>query len=198
MYLGGFYGGALTRPLLSITIAPVTLPDPVSETLYQQSLTASGGDGGPYRFAVAAGTLPPGLTLSTDGVIAGIPTTALALLPATWPVGVVDAPYQVTLTLQETGVDVASVFTVRAVDAMANAAEQPYTLTMQSGWGLAYYQLAPGTVLPTCLRLSTTGVVSGIFCRVGTWPVTVQVINGAGTTETWTMMVTAAPAPVLA
>ena len=44
---------------------------------YTQALTAGGGPGGgPYTFDVIAGTLPPGLNLSTSGTLSGTPTQA--------------------------------------------------------------------------------------------------------------------------
>ena len=42
---------------------------------YSQTLTANGGTA-PYTFAVTAGSVPAGLTLSTAGVLSGTPTTA--------------------------------------------------------------------------------------------------------------------------
>jgi len=59
----------------AITLAPTTLPDGTSGVAYNQTLTASGGSS-PYSFAVTAGALPSGLTLSTGGVLSGTPTVA--------------------------------------------------------------------------------------------------------------------------
>ena len=59
----------------SIAIAPPTLPDGQVQTKYSQQLTASGGTA-PYTFAVTAGTLPQGLTLSSAGLLSGTPTAA--------------------------------------------------------------------------------------------------------------------------
>ncbi|MFN7974374.1 MAG: Ig domain-containing protein [Acidobacteriota bacterium] len=56
----------------TITISPATLPNAVLGMLYSQTLTASGGTA-PYTFAVTAGALPAGLTLSAAGVISGTP-----------------------------------------------------------------------------------------------------------------------------
>ena len=44
-------------------------------TAYSQTLEAVGGDG-TYEWALATGPLPPGLALSTAGVLSGTPTTA--------------------------------------------------------------------------------------------------------------------------
>ncbi|MGM9426711.1 beta strand repeat-containing protein [Hydrogenophaga sp. MI9] len=63
----------LTVPVPTITLTPVTLPEPVAGTAFSQQLTASGGIA-PYSFVLSAGSLPTGLTLSTAGLLSGIPT----------------------------------------------------------------------------------------------------------------------------
>jgi hypothetical protein len=57
-----------------ITIAPPVVPDGTVGSAYVQAFTASGGTA-PYIFAVTAGALPAGLTLTPAGVLAGTPTT---------------------------------------------------------------------------------------------------------------------------
>ncbi|HEU0297230.1 MAG TPA: sortase [Anaerolineales bacterium] len=57
----------------AITLSPVTLPNGTVTFAYSQTITASGGTA-PYTFAVTAGTLPTGLTLSSGGVLSGTPT----------------------------------------------------------------------------------------------------------------------------
>jgi len=66
--------GGLYR-FISIQLSPATLPDGRVGMPYSQTLTASGGTP-PYTFAVAPGSLPPGLSLSSAGVLSGTPTTA--------------------------------------------------------------------------------------------------------------------------
>jgi Putative Ig domain len=56
-----------------IVLNPPTLPNGSLGTPYNQAITATGGTA-PYTFAVTAGTLPNGLTLSTIGVLSGTPT----------------------------------------------------------------------------------------------------------------------------
>ncbi len=57
----------------TITITPATLPDGAVGVAYSQTLTGSGGAAA-YNFAVTAGALPNGLTLSASGVLSGAPT----------------------------------------------------------------------------------------------------------------------------
>ena len=52
---------------------------------YSQTLAATGGTA-PYNWTIAAGTLPPGLSLNYSGVISGIPTTAVSQTSVTFQV----------------------------------------------------------------------------------------------------------------
>ena len=65
----------LTPP---IVITPLALPDATGAVSYSQQLSAAGGDGGPYTFTVRRffSHLPPGLTLSSSGLLSGIPAQA--------------------------------------------------------------------------------------------------------------------------
>ena len=59
---------------VALTISPASLPMPAAGVAYNQTIIASGGVG-PYTYAVAAGSLPSGLTLNTStGQITGTPT----------------------------------------------------------------------------------------------------------------------------
>ena len=75
-----FYGCSVTTNYTlvvrcpTIAVAPATLPAPTVGVLYSQTITASGGVG-TYTFS-STGTLPPGLTLATGGLLSGTPTTA--------------------------------------------------------------------------------------------------------------------------
>ena len=59
----------------AIALAPASLPGGTVGRAYAQTLTASGGTA-PYTYAVTAGVLPAGLTLSSAGALSGTPTTA--------------------------------------------------------------------------------------------------------------------------
>ncbi len=63
---------SLLRNCPTITVSS-TLPNGTIGVAYNATITASGGTS-PYTFAVASGALPPGLALSSGGVISGTPT----------------------------------------------------------------------------------------------------------------------------
>lgn len=58
-----------------IVISPSTLNSLTVGAPVSQTITASGGYGA-YTYSIAAGALPPGLTLSSGGLLSGTPTTA--------------------------------------------------------------------------------------------------------------------------
>jgi hypothetical protein len=83
-----------------ITLSPITLPPGSVLTPYAQSITASGGTA-PYTFSLTGGALPPGLSLSSTGVISGTP--------------------------QQLGF---FTFTIRAADAASCLGSQPYSIAI--------------------------------------------------------------------
>jgi hypothetical protein len=73
---GAVYRTALTvtgNSVVSITNSS-TLPAGAVGTFYSQQITAIGGTS-PYTFTLVSGALPPGLSLSSAGLISGTPTT---------------------------------------------------------------------------------------------------------------------------
>ena len=70
--MGTLFAYDLTPPGLTVTTAP-TLPAGTVGTLYQQQLAATGGTP-PYSWFFLSGEMPPGLTMTQDGAISGMPT----------------------------------------------------------------------------------------------------------------------------
>ena len=72
------YQGSATNTLTIncpvITVGPASLPGAALNAPYSQTNTASGGSLLPYTFVLASGSLPGGLTLSTNGLLSGTPT----------------------------------------------------------------------------------------------------------------------------
>ena len=114
----------------TVIINQTTLPNGFVGTSYNQTLTATGGTA-PYSFAVSAGALPEGVTLSSGGALSGTPTTQASFS-----------------------------FTIRATDANGCFGEQAFTVLV-SGDGLMFYPLpSPVRLLDTRTGFSgcTTGV----------------------------------------
>ena len=62
----------VAAPAVTLTVGPASLPAAASHVTYSAQLTASGGTA-PYSFAVVSGSLPTGLTLSSNGLMTGTP-----------------------------------------------------------------------------------------------------------------------------
>jgi parallel beta-helix repeat protein len=59
----------------TVTLSALSAPNGTVGASYSRTITASGGTP-PYTFAVTAGSLPPGVSLASNGALSGIPTTA--------------------------------------------------------------------------------------------------------------------------
>jgi hypothetical protein len=170
------------------------LPAGLVGSAYTTTLAATGGTP-TYKWTVAAGVLPPGLSLSTGGVIAGTPTTAgtfqiiarvtdsavptAAVMIA--PLGIVIAPATAALsiTTPDTLPD-ATIGTPYSQALTATGGTQPYTWSIPSGNG----SLPPG------LSLSSSGVVSGTPTTEGEFFFTILVADSGAATAQVTFSVT--------
>ncbi len=59
----------------TLVVSPANLPNAQATVLYSQTLTASGGQA-PYSFSLIRGSVPANLSLSSAGVLSGIPLTS--------------------------------------------------------------------------------------------------------------------------
>ena len=113
------YGGSTeltpstSAPVTVPVLAPVTigapLPNGTVGAAYSATVPRTGGE--PVTFAVTAGSPPSGLTLSTDGVLSGTPTTAGAFtftVTATNPVSSASRVFTVTIAKAATATTLAS------------------------------------------------------------------------------------------
>ena len=170
----------------SLTVAPIvrldpaTLPDAQTGAPYSQQLTAEGGTA-PYAFAVAPGTLPDGITLSTDGLLSGAPTGHGS---TTFTVTATDAggfPGTMSYTLLIAPAPLA----LGPVQLPVPTAGTPYSaqLSMSGGIGPFSFALTAGS-LPTGLSLATdTGLITGTPTAVGSFSFTLTATD-AGSAAT--------------
>jgi Chitobiase/beta-hexosaminidase C-terminal domain/Bacterial Ig-like domain (group 2)/Putative Ig domain len=83
---GSFSGsGVLTVTAPTLIVTTTSLAGASVGTSYNLQLNASGGVA-PYTWALTSGSLPTGLSLSTSGLISGIPTTPISEMPLTFRV----------------------------------------------------------------------------------------------------------------
>ncbi|QQS46537.1 MAG: putative Ig domain-containing protein [Acidobacteriota bacterium] len=167
-------------PCPAIVLAPASLPGGASGASYQQQITAGGGTG-PYQFSLIGGALPPGLTLMTNGSLAGI-------LPAS-------GTYQFTVSATDlssfcsgsrtytiTVTEPCSKLTIDPPSLPNGTTFTPYSETLTVTNGVEPYKFSVKGKLPPGLSLSVDGVLSGTPKRKGYYSFTVLVSDARGCT----------------
>lgn len=169
---------AVTVNCPTITITPATVPGGTVGTAYNQTLTASGGTS-PYTFAVATGSLPAGLTLSSSGALFGTPTSAST---ASFTVVTTDAQgctgsenYTITVGCPTIGLTPGNL--------PNGTVGSPYAQTILGSGGQSSYSFAITLgSLPPGITLSPTGVFSGTASAPGSFSFTVTGTDSRGCT----------------
>ena len=177
----------------SITIdkpAPVQIssgqmpPAGVHDTAYGFTFTADGGYL-PLSWAVTAGTLPPGLTLTSDGTISGTPTAA-SPTPFAFTVTVTDsgtptpatnsAAYAITISEPVPP----TIYNTPPPTAIVGA---PYSFQFSASDGLAPLVWTPPTAPMGGLAVSLDGILSGTPSTAGVFPITLTVKDALNQTS---------------
>jgi hypothetical protein len=165
------------NPALAIAGSPPSNGE--TGVTYTATFSASGGSGNGYVFSIASGALPPGLSLSSGGVLSGVPTSAgnfeFSVAVADPLGGQAQAPYSITVSIAlaaPTGTfangEVGVSYTSAAPTAHGGLA--PYVWSLASG------------SLPAGLSLNgSTGVLSGIPTTGSTTTFTLRVTDALGT-----------------
>ncbi|MEN6602559.1 MAG: Ig domain-containing protein, partial [Bryobacteraceae bacterium] len=177
---------------LTITFAPLSitttsLPYGVVGSTYSASLTASGGYP-PYTWSVVQGSLPlpGGLTLSSSGLISGMPTSAGTF------------NFLVEVQGGETG-SAARPFTITVVTPVRIISTSPlpdgsvgtaYSVRLAAtGGATPFAWSAPKGGLPPGLSLDgTAGVIRGTPTTTGNYSFAITVTDYAGTQDSYTFM----------
>lgn len=173
----------ITVSYAPVKVTAVTLPTGyVGSNYTAPTLTATGGSGTGFTFALASGSaLPAGLTLSPAGVLSGKPTTA----------GTTSFTVTATDSASNTGNGTFSI-TVNAAVSITTASPLPAgyvgsnyskTFAATGGSGTGYtWAVTGGSTLPGGLTLSATGVLSGKPTTAGTPSFSITVTDSASNT----------------
>jgi hypothetical protein len=181
----------------STPVAPtITTTSPLSAGTVSSpySLTLQALGTGTLTWALQAGTLPTGLSLSSAGVISGTPTTAQTL---TFTVRVTDATTSLTadqvlaLTINAS-YTAPTITTTTLTNATQSVPYPPVTLAVTNGLAPFTWSVSAGT-LPAGLTLNPdTGVLSGTPSTVGANTFTVMVTDDLNGTDTQALSLTVA------
>ena len=166
---------ALTLTINAAPAIPTASPLPAAlvGSSYSQALSASEGTA-PLTWSVTSGSLPAGLTLSSSGVVSGIPTSATAT-PSSFTVTATDAASVASSpkTFSLTAISISPSTLPNATTAIA------YSQTLTASPPSATYQWAVTSgALPAGLSLnSSTGAISGTPTGTGTSTFTVNLTD---------------------
>jgi 5'-nucleotidase len=190
-YVIDHYTGTLT--VLAVGVTSTTLPDAPIGKAYVGTLTAAGGKT-PYSWSLAGGSLPTGLTLYASGKITGTPTVAGT---STFTVKVTDssspkntATHTVTLTVVPMAITTASL-----PDGLVQKVYSSQTLKATGGKGTLAWSIGSGS-LPTGMKISPSGTISGTPTVTGTFSFTVKVADSSTPKNTATKTYTFVIAPM--
>ncbi|MFC6021768.1 putative Ig domain-containing protein [Plantactinospora solaniradicis] len=170
------------RPAAAATITFTSDPPPSPATIQQRypthTFTATGDE--TIRFALASGTLPPGMTLSAAGVFSGVPTV---LGSYSFTVRATGAPSG-DFADQSVTVEVfAPVITFTSeLPAARVVGSEPYPVHFfyaTGGSGPYDFSIASGDP-PPFLTLSGSGMLSGTPARAGTFTFVVRATDRFG------------------
>ncbi|MCG3164086.1 MAG: hypothetical protein JMDDDDMK_05558 [Acidobacteria bacterium] len=180
-------------PCSGVTISPTGtgVPSGRINTPYSLTFTATGATG-PYTFSLATGSsLPPGLTLSSAGLLSGTPTMGGGF---SFSVVATSANGCVGQVLNYLYINPCPLITINPTDPNLPAAtiNTPYSRTFSATSGTAPYTFTLTGTPPLGLALNTTtGVLSGSPTQAGTFIFNIRVTdtNGCIGLRTYTLPV---------
>ena len=193
--------GQTVEKNLSITVhallnisSTTPLPGGTIGVAYEETLTATGGDG-TFTWALKAGSpdLPAGLVLGADGVISGTPTAAGTVVVT---VEVTSAGQTVEKNLSITVHALLNISSTTPLPGGTIGVAYEETLTATGGDGSYTWALFNGTELPTGLSLAATGEISGTPTGGGTAVFELNVTSG-GQSATKAFVIIVADAPMI-
>ena len=168
------------------------LPSAVTDSFYSQQFQASLAD--PLAWSVVSGNVPAGITLYSNGVISGTPTSA----------GIFDFSVQVTggtppqVASQQFRLEVGTGLVITTPPSLpGGTASVSYNATLNAAGGTAPYNwVVINGSLPNGLDLASSGLISGTPTTAGVFTITVQASDNSHLTATKVFIITIAATPL--
>jgi hypothetical protein len=174
--------GATYTLTINCQVIGVTAPavnSGVAGAPFSQAFTQSGAIGG-ATFSLAAGVLPGGLALGSNGVLSGTP-----LQTGTFPITVkVTDGNGCTGTASYILTIVCPVITVTNPSVTGGTAGVAFAQNFTESGAVGSSTFSTTSTLPAGLSLSATGLLSGTPTQTGTFPIVVTVTDANGCTGT--------------
>jgi hypothetical protein len=165
-----------------LTISTTSPPAGEQGAAYGYALLAEGGTP-PYTWSLGGGKknkLPQGLTLTSDGILTGVPTKAKT---ATFTVQVTDATY--ALATKNLSLQIVKSVKIKTKKLRGGTVGIPYSSTLKTKGGIAPLAFSVvGGALPPGLTLDPgTGQVSGTPAAAGAFDFVAQVTSSGGSSH---------------
>ena len=166
----------------TLSITTTSLPAGAQGATYNQVLGAAGGQQ-PYTWSLTSGSLPAGLTLSTNpdstATINGNPT---GQGPSTFTLQVKDSQGNVAMQTYSVNIGVSLIITTVSVS--NGTVGLAYSVPLGANGGTAPYtwSLVSGTLPPGISLNSSNGLLSGTPVTVGSYNFTVNVADSSSAT----------------
>jgi hypothetical protein len=180
---------ALNVSAPAITLAPATINPATAGVAYSQALKAAGGEG-PYTFAITAGALPSGITLSSTGTLSGSTRQSGSF---TFTATATDSngnggDLQYTLSVSSPAI----ALTPATLPSATGSTAYSQTLTASNGFAPYTYAVTAGA-LPAGLSFAVDGNLSGVPTAQGSFTFTVTATDSASFTglQAYTLTVAA-------
>ena len=181
--------------------AEVNLPNTSRGVAYSQAILPSGGGGGPYTFLMTAGSLPPGYTLSSAGVVSGTNCSAangsfpfsVRITSATGTVANFTGSAQFSVQMTA-GPGTACSLTLGALPTTGTVGiAYSGTATITGGTPPYTWALTAGTLPPGVTLNTSNGAVTGTPTTAGTYLFSLRGTDSIGAAGTTNYTVTIAP-----
>jgi large repetitive protein len=152
---------------------------------YSHTFKADGGNGPPYTFTLQGGSLPPGLSLSSGGVVSGTPTQA-----GSWTFGVYLTDYsggcagcgciaRNNCAWREFTINILAGLTISNSPPAAATVGTAYSVDLNAdGGGTQTWSLASGALPPGLSLDAGSGVIAGTPGQTGRFDFSIRVSDG--------------------
>ena len=205
LIMAGCAGNVPANPPGALNIAAFSLSGGALNVPYKQLLIASGGLT-PYTWTISSGSLPPGITVTTDGVVSGTPVTdpSCPSYPCTYNFTVKVTDSQTPTPAYQTtplSIVINQDLSLAPASLPVGTANVPYNGTFSASNGVPPYTYAVygNTMLPAGLTLSTImpmgsgpngATITGTPTTAGVYSFTIQATDSLQETATANFTIT--------
>ncbi len=177
----------ISAPTLTITTG--SLATGVINQSYNASLSATGGIA-PYSWTISAGSLPPGLNLSSSGAITGTDSTQTGTFNFTVQVTDSESPAQTKTKGLSISINNSAPLQITTTGLPAGVINTPYSnsafLSATGGIQPYTWSISSGSLPPNVTLNASTGQISGTPTSTGTFNFTAKVTDSSSPMETAT------------